>query len=206
MKNYNFLLIPFLIGITIFSAFQYVSSLKEKYDLQNSLNQIKKQVADLELARQSLLQEVEQEKELQKALTQENSNLKGSLEVNNEKLTKLGAVFQDASRTIEDLNSRISILKAENAALAEKKEKLALELTAVSQENEALNSRLSSVRELKRAIKELKKKASKGAEEIKAIAKTRNVIEGNRGFLIKDGKPTYPAKVKIEVTPASITE
>lgn len=47
--------------------------------------------------------------------------------------------------------------------------------------------KLSSVDELKKAIRELKRRAK---------------IEGNRGFLIKDGQLTTPAKVKIEVIPA----
>jgi hypothetical protein len=51
---------------------------------------------------------------------------------------------------------------------------------------------LGSVVELKKAIKELK-------------TKTRKVLgletEGNRGFLIKDGRPTSD-KIRIEVVPA----
>lgn len=203
MKNYKLFLIAFLIGITIFSVFQYAASLKEKLDLKNDLSQIKKQVMDLELEKQNLLQAVEQEKEAQKALGQENSELKESLKVNTDKLAKLDADFQGAQNTIEQLNSKIALVKAENMALRAKREKLALELSSVSQEKDALKARLSSVAELKKVIKELKKQVRKSTGELKEIAAAQRIIEGNRGFLIKDGKPTYPAKVKIEVIPAS---
>ncbi len=206
MRNYKVFLIAFLIGITIFSVFQYLSSLKEKYDLQNTLNQIKKQVADLEIQKQNLLQEAEKDKELQKTLTQENSELRDTLKVNDGKLAKLDADFQGAQEAIEELNSKIYILKAENKALAETKEKVALELVSVSQENEAFKAQLSSVVELKKAIKELRKQVHKSAKEVKEITKANKIIEGNRGFLIKDGKPTYPAKIRIEVMPAHITK
>jgi hypothetical protein len=42
--------------------------------------------------------------------------------------------------------------------------------------------------------------------EIKKKADTNQAIEGNRGFVIKDGKPTCAAKVKIDVRPASPKE
>ena len=56
MKNYKTILIALLIGITIFSVVKYVFSIKEKYDLLGSLNQLKTQVTDLEKEKQNLLQ------------------------------------------------------------------------------------------------------------------------------------------------------
>ena len=84
------------------------------------------------------------------------------------------------------------------------KEKLSLDFTQVSQENQALKARLSSVEELKKAIKEVKRQMRSSIVEIKQEkeTKTEAVIEGNRGFLLKEGKIIYPAKVKIEVVPA----
>ena len=56
IKNNSFILVALLCGITIFSVFKYVATLTEKYDLANTLDQIKQQVAILENEKQNLLQ------------------------------------------------------------------------------------------------------------------------------------------------------
>lgn len=200
MKNYKFILALLLIGITIFSVFKYTLSLKERYDLLNSLKSLKEQMATLETEKQNLSGALEKEKELQKELTQEISNLKGNLKASHAKLTKLFADFEEAQKIIEKLGSQNSLLEAENTALREEKNNLELE-------KENLKARLSSLTELKKAIKELKRQMRKVGTEIKEKTKTEETPEGNRGFLIKDGKSTYSLlKIKIEVTPLPTKE
>ncbi len=202
-KNYKIILTALLVGITIFSVFKYVAALKEKYDLLKNLNQIKGQVASLELEKQNLLQAIDKEKELEKAFAQENLTLKDELKANTDKLTQLDADLQNAQKTIEQLTSQIALSQAENTALREEKDKLTQDLTQISQERDALKSRLSSIPELKKTIKEVKMQIRKAKVVIREIAKKRRVIEGNRGFLVKNGKTTFPiTKIKIEVMPA----
>jgi hypothetical protein len=38
--------------------------------------------------------------------------------------------------------------------------------------------------------------------ELRKRTNMQMLLGGNRGFIIKEGKPTSPAKVRIEVTPA----
>ncbi len=97
------------------------------------------------------------------------------------RLNKSFLALSESEKRTEELNSQADILKAENNALSEERTKLA-------QDNEVLKFKLASITELKKAIQELKRLAR---------------LEGNRGFLIKDGQSTFIAKVKIEVTPAS---
>lgn len=191
--------IVLLISITIFSVFKYGSSLKEKYALLNTLNQIKEQVTTLENDKQGLLEKLGEEKELNAQLNGEVSEIKDYLRASKERLAKLFADYGQAQKTIEDLNSKFSILKSENTALRDEKEKLDTQLTQVSQEKNSLKAKLSSITELKKRIKELKRQGREGLTAHKP--KARKIIEGNRGFLIKNGKPTYPAKIKIEVIP-----
>jgi chromosome segregation ATPase len=194
MKNYKFILNAFLVGITIFSVFRYSVSLKEKYDLLNSLNQTKEEVATLQTEKQNLLGELEQGKELQQQLTQKNTRLKDNLRAASDRLTKLFTDFEETRNTVEQLNSQGTLLKAENTALREEKNNLELE-------KENLKARLGSIAELKKAIRELKIKMRQVKVEIKEKPKTEEIIEGNYGFLIKDGKPTYPTRVRIKVVP-----
>ncbi len=190
--------IVLLISITIFSVFKYGSSLKEKYALLNTLNQIKEQVTTLENDKQGLLEKLGEEKELNAQLNGEVSEIKDYLRASKERLAKLFADYGQAQKTIEDLNSKFSILKSENTALRDEKEKLDTQLTQVSQEKNSLKAKLSSITELKKRIRELKRQMRRVTAH---KPKARKIIEGNRGFLIKNGKPTYPAKIKIEVIP-----
>jgi len=191
MKNYRFIFMALLAGITIFSVAKYSLSLKEKYDLLNSLDQIKQQVEALELAKQNLLQNLEQEKQTQEALTQENLGLKESLKASEEKIVQFGANFAD---TAEQLNTQISVLKAENTALREEKGNLELD-------KKNLQTKLGSLAELKKAIRELKIQMRKVGRDVRKKIEGIKIIEGNRGFLLKEGKSTHPAKIRIEVKP-----
>lgn len=211
-KHIRFILIAFLAGACIFSVFKYIVTLKEKYALTDALNQIKTQLSILETEKQGLLQDIGKEKENNQSLTQENAELKTGLETNKAELSQLKADLSQLNKNIEELNSQVSLLKTENSALSEDKLKLQQERAQVVQENDELKARLGSVKELKKAIKEVKKamrklklapRSPEKLEELKAVEKKiEKIIEGNRGFLLKNGQPTYNAKVKIEVKPA----
>jgi len=207
------ILILLLLAITVFSVFKYVSVLNEKDELSNTLNQVKKQITALEKEKQNLLETLKKEKEIQQKLAERNSELKENLKAGKIRLTKLFRDVREKQRSIEQLNSKPPILKTENTALddknkalADKVDKLKAKLRQVSQENESLKAKLSSIAELKKALRELKiqvRKVSKVSTEIKPKTQEyKKIVEGNRGFLLKDGKLTYPARVRIEVIPA----
>lgn len=197
MKNYKVILIIFLLGITIFSVFKYVSSLRAL----NTLDRLKVQVAALEDERQNLLQTLEKEKELQQ-------KFKIDLGASQERLSKLNGELTQAQKTIEDLSAQVSTLKTENVSLIKEKDDLSVQLTQIIQEKDEFKRRLSSLSELKKAIRELKRQMRKISREIKTETRpqTDKIIEGNRGFLIKDGKSTYISRVKIEVKPIPLNK
>ncbi len=182
LKN---ILLILLVAITAFSMFRYVGELKAKYKLTDELAQSQDQVTSLTQQKQNLLQEIEKEKIQIEQLQQKNTNLKDYLKAGKNRLTRL---FRDNSKTkndLEEVSAKFAILKAENRALIDSRKRL-------SAENEQFKFKLSSVVELKKAIKELK------ANRYKLFTLE---IEGNRGFLIKDGQPTSIEKIKIEVIP-----
>jgi chromosome segregation ATPase len=195
-KNYKFILTALLCGITIFSVFKYVTTLKEKYEISNRLDQMKQQVVVLESEKQNLLQTLKKEEANAQRLGEENIAFQASLKESEEKLNKLDADFKSAQKTIEQLNSELAALKTE-------KTKLNSQLSEVSQEKDSLNVRLNSVEELKKAIRELRSQMRKVKVQIKEKTRvTKDDSAGNHGFVIKDGKPTSSLKVKIEVKPA----
>lgn len=202
MKNIKPILIAFLVGITIFSVFKYVVILKERYDLGHALEIEKTRAINLESDKQNLLQGLEKEKGLKQQLNEENAGFREKLKVERERLIDLSMAFAKSHNKIERLSSEIAALKAETTALREEKDSLNTQLTLINQERETLQARLNSIAELKKAIKELKRQMHKVGVQIQRKADVEATTEGNRGFVIKDGKATSsPAKVRIEVTP-----
>jgi chromosome segregation ATPase len=198
-KNLKIVLIVLLASITVFSAIEYLMVLKEKFILTNNLNQARSQIT-------VLTDTVKKERELQAALSQDNLKLKDDLRVNTDKLTQVDLDLRNSRATIEDLTSQVALSKVENTSLRQEKDKLSQDLTQVSQERDTLKARLSSIPELKKAIKEVKVQINLAKAMIREITKQRKAvveIDGNKGFLVKDGKPTSPTvNIKIEVKPA----
>jgi len=136
------------------------------------ITSLRENIALLENQKQNLLQDLEKEKKSVAQLSARNAGLKSYLKAAHKKLNKVKA-------QMGNFDLRLSILRAENQALSDERQRLA-------QENASLEMKFNSVDELKKAMRELKRRAK---------------IEGNRGFLIRDGQLTTPAKVKIEVIP-----
>lgn len=202
-------LIIFLLSITAFSLFKYLSLLNENYSLENNLQQTRERIAFLETEKQNLLKDLQKEKELQLSFYSKVTVLKENLRASNLRLTKLFLENDYAEGVIGQLNSEVSGLQEKNRLLSE-------ENSRIFQENQGLLSRLNSVDDLKKTIRDLKKLKRQGKKrikvkvtdlnrkmEIRQEASFKEAMRGNKGYLIKDGKSTYPAKIRIEVIPAS---
>lgn len=201
------ILIALLAGVSAFSLFKYFYTLREKYELTQAITQIKTQVAALEQEKQSLADTLNKEKELNLKVSQENAALTQDIKNTAEKITQLNTDIEYARKTVEDLQAQVSILKAENTAVRDRNTGLTAELGAVTRQKEELSQRLSSIAELKKAIRELKIQMRKVRSQIRIKEEASNyLLDGNRGYLIKNGKVTSPAKVKIEVKSLPLKE
>ncbi len=174
MKNYKTVLIAVLIGITLFSVFKYIVTLKQNQDLTYTVNEARKQISNLITDKEKLLTTIESQKQALGALTEENSGLK-------DKLNKVDAELAAAQQKVAELNAEAQTLRDDNAAM---------------------KTRLSSIKELKKAIREIKIQMRQTKVAVLKKADMDKLLDGNRGFLIRDGKSTYPSKIRIEVSPA----
>ncbi|HTY45500.1 MAG TPA: hypothetical protein VMD52_05885 [Patescibacteria group bacterium] len=181
MKNYKVILGILLVAVAVFIIVKYILTLKEKNDLIQSLSQARTQVSTLQEQNQKLFQTLEQEKQQQQTLAQENTGLKDNLKAAQDELARIGAALDQAQKTISQLNTEAAALKTENSSMKE---------------------RLGSIKELKKAIREVKAQIYQARVEMRQKADVQALLDGNRGFVVKDGKPTYPAKVRIQVNPA----
>jgi hypothetical protein len=175
-----------LLGMTVFSMIRYVSELKARFRLQNSLTQAQEDLAAVTQQKQNLLQELGKEKVLNVQLGTSKVMLKAYSRASKVRMRRL---FRDNSKIqneFEDINAKFAILKAENRALIDSHKRSYLE-------NEQFKLKLSSVVELKKAIRELK---------IKGLKASGLEIEGNQGFLIRGGQSTLE-RIKIKVISAS---
>lgn len=189
LKNYKIILIiTFLIGVILFSIFKYVVTLREKYDLAIALDQAKGQIAILENEKQNLLQTIEKEKIAQRKLSEMNLELKDYLKASRKRLTRLFKDYALQRKLVQEDNKKIILLRTENKALIKSRAK-------IMNENTDYLMRLNSITELRKAIKEI----NSGIYTYKL----RKNPQGNQGFVIKDGKPTCAAKIKIQVEPAA---
>ena len=141
-------------------------------------------------------------KRLEDILVQENAGWKGKLEVSQEKLAKLSADLAELENKIQGLTSRGDALRAENTALGEDKVKINAKITLFSGDNEHMRQRLGSIRELKKAIRELKIRMRQMKIELLRKTDLEKLALGNRGFIIRAGKTTNSARIRIEVSPA----
>ncbi len=182
IKNLVFIL---LLGITAFSMVRYVSELKARFRLQESLAQVEGKVGVLTQEKQNLLQELEKEKEFNQKLAAKNANLKVYLKASNDRVRRLFRGNSKAKDELEEISAKFAVLKAENRALIDSRKRSYLE-------NEQFKLKLGSVAELKKAIRELRANKSIGPDL---------ETKGNQGFLIRDGRSTLE-KIKIEVIPA----
>jgi chromosome segregation ATPase len=185
-KNLTLIL---LLGITIFSMARYVVELRARFKLQGQLSLAQGEVSLLTQEKQNLLQELGKEKELNENLGSKNIRLKAYLGASKDRMSRLFQENAQLQDKLEDSSAKFAVLKAENRSLIDAHKRMYTE-------NEEFKLKFNSVIELRKAIRELrtKKHGDLGLES-----------EGNRGFLIKDGRLTSE-KVKIQVTPIKSKE
>jgi len=194
-------LFAFILSLALFSILRYSFLVKEQRGLSYKIKEVEERAATLEKEKQNLLRELEKEKEIQEKLIQEKTGLKDDLMASKRRLKKLSADLRETQDSIEQIRSEV-LLKGESANV----DKLKLKLSEAAEENKELKRRLSSITWLKKALREARRKISGGRLEKRPKPKPQILIEGNRGFLIKDGKSTHPARIKIEIIPVTSKE
>ena len=210
MKQPSFksIIIGVLVLITAFIAFKYGTSLKERFDSYVLLNQLKEQLDSLEQEKQNLLAYLEKERERGTQLTEENAQLKDNIKATRRRLTRLFMEKREKEKAHQELSYHFALLKAENSALLEEKSQLNKKMAEAASENQSLKTKLSSIQELKKAIRELRKRKRTQPQSLISLKprSTDKMMDGNRGYILKDGKSTYLGRIHVEVRPASSAE
>jgi len=188
LGTYKKILVFILILVTAASLSRYILGLN-------------KQVKVLKNEKQNLLQELKKEKKAKERLIQDNLLLKKNLQAAQGEAARLKEEATQNLKVIEQLNAQLMALKRELPVSAEEKSGLEAKLNELARQKNELRTRLDSIAQLKKVIQELKRQMRKAAEEIMRKTEAAGATEGNRGFLLRDGKLTIPARLKVEVRP-----
>ncbi len=182
--------VAFLIGVTLFTVVRFIITQHENAYLNANLKSLNVRIGVLDSERQKLFQVLEKR-------TNEVAGLKAEMQ----RLATVEATLIQSQQTVNELTSEMSLVREENNELRNKQETLRQELSSVTHENAALQQRLNSLAELKKAIVELRHKLHGEHWHARESAQD-DALEGNRGFLLRDGQTTYPTRVRIQVNPA----
>ncbi|MFA5319630.1 MAG: hypothetical protein WBE75_05040 [Candidatus Omnitrophota bacterium] len=193
-------LVAFLVGAGLVSIVHYSFLLQEKTRLSRALEEMNARVSILEKDKAQMVQSLNSGRDALKKLDEDNARLGQTIQSQGENISALTAEVERTNGKLEELNSRYSLLRCENSALRS-------QLFFVVKEEEKMRLNMTSLPELKKAIRELKKKKTH-ASVLPVIHKQRinkvvkgQILEGNKGFLVRDGKPTFAKTIKIEVVP-----
>lgn len=191
-----YILLIFGLFIIIFLVTHYFTLLREKGILQKALVSFENKMA--EYKREVDLKEKELEEKIS-GLSEEKERLLKQISEIDEKLSQTQNLLAQMKQEKEKLST-------ENSILVEKTRKLEAQIYNLSEEKLELERRLSSLVELKRAMREVKlKEYRKRIEEVKK-RNAEGLLLGNRGYLIKDGKPTVHPKFIIRVLPPQVSQ
>ncbi|MDD4941850.1 MAG: hypothetical protein PHE65_08105 [Candidatus Omnitrophica bacterium] len=194
-----------LAGITGFSIYKYIVSVRETAGLQAELARAEQEIIEMERVRDNLSGDLERAREGAQNLMLENSGLKNRIKEDQIKFSMLEAAIVEAQDNAEDLSAQISIARQENAALVDQIDSLRAGLSAAAQDRDRMAAALSSIDGLKKAIKDLRRKTRSARRSSPVMVRTdakrrvNEILLGNKGYIIRDGKITMPARVKIEV-------
>jgi chromosome segregation ATPase len=191
-----------MVGISGFSLYQYITMMQEQAGLEAELSQAQQDIKLIELVRDNLSSDLEKVLLDEKALILENAGLKDQIKTDRDKFT---VAIQEAQANMDSLAEQISISREESAALVSQIDGLKSQLSAADREKDRMAATLSSMDGLKKAIRDLRRRTRQAQRfaPITIVADSEKQVKeitlGNMGFIVRNGKLTYPSRVRIDV-------
>lgn len=186
--------------------YQYLMVQKEKHVLGQSVERLNSEKENLNTELEAAKIDLHNKAEDLTKITQEVESLQKEAEEIKLKLSQTEGILDKANSELSTYQAQKNQISAELDKLHQDYEALKKQFEAVSQAKAALEENLRQRSFLKEALKNLKKEERSGYTPQKAKRAPLNNYNyaqyGNRGFIIKDSKPTYSPNIKVEVRPA----
>lgn len=154
---------------------------------------------------------IETRAELKRSHEQIAQQIREKFEIENElkgtqsKLARTEFDLRHSRHKLGFVDKKLRLVKNDNAELRRVKFSLKERIFLLEKEKEVMEARLHDLNELKKAIYEVKREIRQQKIARQKDLDARELELGNRGFIVKDGKPFTPPKVKIEVRPAGLS-
>ena len=204
------------IGVGIFSFSKSVDLFWDKSSLNSEIeDSLKPKIFELEKGNIKVNNEL---KKVQKALVSTQNSLFVIEEENNVLRKELSSERYDlrqAKQLIEEREKELAKIATRHNELDSENKLIKVKFGAMYKEFLEMKKALSSVEALKQAIRDLKVSSKKNKRTIRVAEKKINKkarrkkkapgqeesaeSDGNRGYLLRDGKSTYVPKVRIRV-------
>jgi len=134
-------------------------------------------------------------------LISERENLVSDLAEVRNILNETAAAFESAKTEAQKLSQEKSSLAGELAGLKVKYDEIVIELDRTANEKYLLEKKFTDLGSLKEMIKQMRKEVRLArARALKELDRAR-LAQGNRGYMVKDGKNVYNKGVVITVSP-----
>ena len=178
-------------AVVAYFAYQLVAIQQENRQLGEAIGQRDFAIHTLEHREAHLkVHETELQRELTRSRTQ--------LELASESVSQLGTKTQEMESHIHRLNEEVERFQQSYVQVREEREELMQRVLDLQQERMLLQKKLASVPDLHRAIREAihSRKQEQRLARLKALQAVRAQaekdwsIDGNRGYLVRDGQPT----------------
>ncbi len=210
LSKKNLILIFVISGICAFFVFRYVDLLHVKARIELELTQAVRQAGFLDA-------QLKDERAKVENLSREKSALKQGLDESEAKAARLNSENLEAQGHIFSLIGEIQGLERKVDNILEEKTRIEDDLKALEEKNSLMEAKLTSIPELKKEIRNLKKKRRLPALtpkfELKELSPPKEALgkdlkeppadrvfsfpdeDGNSGFIVKDGEPTYKKRL-----------
>ncbi|MDD5019857.1 MAG: hypothetical protein PHS61_05505 [Candidatus Omnitrophica bacterium] len=205
--------IALLAGFSVFGVYQSLTLWRQNEDLTGQLNRLQ---IDLSAAQLSL----NQTRTLLSGSYQKNAQLENDVVLLKTRLDRAKKELDEQKQKIGSLIQHLHESREVNEFLRARNTDVSDQYIRLAFENQEMKKTLSSIAELKKAIAALRKKPVRRVPAKKAVRKSQAApqprprvaavpppavdrdLEGNEGFVVKDGESTLLDLVDIQVVPA----
>lgn len=193
-----------VVALGIFSYLGFLGAQREKRLLNETLLKTRQNLEEIRNKSLALEGELSAKKDELLKLTERNESLSAeagrvrqALTEKTEELNRYVKALKELEENNKGLNSQISSLSLE-------KDKLSARIVTLTFEKDELSKRLNSLKELRKAIKEVKARQRHNRRLVLKEENIKNLREGNRGYIVKDGESLLGTKRTVKVLPAKL--
>lgn len=192
------LIVIFLLGFSGFSVYKYLGA-------RHNLERRTQELIGLREKNTAIAKDLEEYRVQTGELRQKNKALEEEINSRGLNLEQLKRELAVSRQELASLQRTIEELNLVNQGLSKQEEKMRLQVEELSSEKSALEGRLNSAEELKKMLRDLirRKRTERLRKETVPEPKKDKKAgeEGNRGYIVYHGKPTFKSKISIEVIP-----